>query len=1317
MAHKTKMPTEAWGTRKSSEEDTSFVGPVMTPQRRVSYEELEDRYFKVVDENKALKEKLKEQDKRIKELHARFMRLQRDLVRRDDGGGGGGGGASSRGARRDVEAEHMIEDLQSKVNQMSQENEKLKRKVFYYKTVIPRGALPSTKRSSSSSRKRPSSARPADRMPETRSTTTSHVASGSKENEADAKLVDFLRIQLVESKKMIDTLEKENTSLRETQLGGSFVRPRSGRKGHRGGQASDGERDYDDEMNVDDARLLKRELREKTAQLTLERNRAEEKEASLLGLKEAHAAMMEELQRTKRALQEERVEKHQLEESVQTLKIQNQRIKDLELLYEDIQKEKQALQNQNEKLLESAFSDEYAHGGHRQRERELRDALDASESKLRQMETELVALQESSSGQRQQHDEAAAQLSEYRDKITGLEQALAERDKEIQGLRDNLSIFSAESGIEKEEFLRILGSIRRRKEAQKNTSIDFLGETDEITMAELEAHNAQLITEMESMQKNLTYLTDQNRKLEEQLRVVERECDVQVKEAKVKQESAEQMLQVQADRMEQLEEMLRNRVLAQPSAFGATKSGRGFAEEATDVIIDEGQNVIDFIIHGATLDPSYLGGDLVTTFVAVDFFEHETQATPVCGGKRPQYDFTCRYAVDETLKLNYYMRSTKVPCELYRALGVNYQLIGKAMVSLEPLLQGRTQHTTLERIFSVGKDRVAIGTLEVTMSLQIPLDLRRINIPKALITTEIRQRDDWRPRTDDITQEVTVSVLGCNNLKMPSSIRQPALYVSYKFSNFSEYETDVIDGSTQPVFEDHQVFPVTKSARFTAYMEKESLCFNLTHIKRTTKELIRIGSAFVSLRPLLESEIIDGLFEIVDEQSNTIGEMRLKMTLIDSKQKKDDEIVTAAIFKADKSLPSKSVEKDDESEHDEEVEEDGEGEGEGDTQKEEIEENVPVEPLGTAKKAVKEEDGDDNGDGGEVDDKAKGEKEERDENDEKPSTPKESISDPDGRRLPTPEEVKKRMKEMEQQIEKNAEDSAKKKEGDSKEIGETEQHERSSPMPHSSPPASSVKWSSPSGKGKHGPKRRLFDDSGSGAEQSAEGQKDDGRSVAPRKEPDSSKKEEEDDKTIAQAAIEEEREEILKNIELDQFIVCGVNRVEFRDVGDKKWKDCRVEVVMHDRTGDGSNLFEVDSTMMKTPAVETANGIAKFGHTRVIAAEPDSRSRFRLERMIKYSPSDMHLSDVLFDVFVIERAEKEAGEGKRVLLGSAKMNIQKIVEKEEDPVNDIVPVLNGIGEIIAEITATLRVISVIGSIRHEDDLERSREEEEEPDDS
>jgi hypothetical protein len=605
-------------------------------------------------------------------LHARFMRLQRDLVRRE-------GGGASKGARRDVEAEHMIEDLQSKVNQMSQENEKLKRKVFYYKTVIPRGSLPS-KRSSSSTRKRPSSARPADRMTDTRSTVSAHIPSGSKENEADAKLVDFLRTQLLESKKMIDALENENTSLRETQLGGSVIRPRGARKGHRGGEGSDGERDYGDEMNTDDKRLLKREIREKTAQLTLERNRAEEKEASLLGLKEAHSAMMEELHRAKRALQEERVEKHQLEESVQSLKIQNQRIKDLELLYEDVQKEKQALQTQNEKLLESAFSDEYAHGGHRQRERELRDAMDASELKMRQMETELVSLRESSSGQKQQHEESESQLTEHREKISGFEQALAERDTEIQGLRDNLSVFSVESGVEKDEFLRILGSIRRRKEAKKTTKIDFLGETDEITMAELEAHNAQLITELESMQKNLTYLTDQNRRLEEQLRVVERECDVQVKEAKVKQESAEQMLQIQADRMEQLEEMLRNRVLAQPSAFGATKNGRGFGEESTDVIIDEGQNVIDFVIHGATLDPSHLGGDLVTTFIAVDFFEHETQATPVCGGKRPQYDFTCRYAVDETLKLNYYMRSTKVPCELYRALGVNYQLIGKAYV-------------------------------------------------------------------------------------------------------------------------------------------------------------------------------------------------------------------------------------------------------------------------------------------------------------------------------------------------------------------------------------------------------------------------------------------------------------------------------------------------------------------------------------------------------------------------------------------------------------------------------------------------------------
>jgi hypothetical protein len=242
----------------------------------------------------------------------------------------------------------------------------------------------------------------------------------------------------------------------------------------------------------------------------------------------------------------------------------------------------------------------------------------------------------------------------------------------------------------------------------------------------------------------------------------------------------------------------------------------------------------------------------------------------------------------------------------------------------------------------------------------------------------------------------------------------------------------------------------------------------------------------------------------------------------------------------------------------------------------------------------------------------------------------------------------------------------------------------------------------------------LFDDSAS-AEHATEEQQPDDQSDVP-KEPETFKGKEEEDEAIDTVSMEEEREEILKNIALDQFIVCGVNRVEFKEIGDMKWKDCRVEAVIHDRTGDASNLFEVDSSMMKTPDVLTANGVANFSHTRVIAAELDSRSRFRLERMTKYSPSDMHLSDVLFDVFAIGGEEESGQQLKRAFLGSAKINIQKIVEKKKDPVNEVFPVLNGIGEVIAQITATLRVISVIESIRQEDDLEKSREEEEEMED-
>jgi hypothetical protein len=50
-------------------------------------------------------------------------------------------------------------------------------------------------------------------------------------------------------------------------------------------------------------------------------------------------------------------------------------------------------------------------------------------------------------------------------------------------------------------------------------------------------------------------------------------------------------------------------------------------------------------LAGATLEGEVMGEEEPTTFLTMDFFEHDTQATPVVAGLTPFYDMAIQYVV------------------------------------------------------------------------------------------------------------------------------------------------------------------------------------------------------------------------------------------------------------------------------------------------------------------------------------------------------------------------------------------------------------------------------------------------------------------------------------------------------------------------------------------------------------------------------------------------------------------------------------------------------------------------------------------------
>lgn len=88
-----------------------------------------------------------------------------------------------------------------------------------------------------------------------------------------------------------------------------------------------------------------------------------------------------------------------------------------------------------------------------------------------------------------------------------------------------------------------------------------------------------------------------------------------------------------------------------------------------------------------TVAPQVLGEEEPSTFLTMDFFEHETQATPVVAGLTPSYDMKVQYVVKVDSFFLDYMCTHTLRIELNRATGVDFQTLGMAVVPLRKAVE------------------------------------------------------------------------------------------------------------------------------------------------------------------------------------------------------------------------------------------------------------------------------------------------------------------------------------------------------------------------------------------------------------------------------------------------------------------------------------------------------------------------------------------------------------------------------------------------------------------------------------------------------
>jgi len=99
------------------------------------------------------------------------------------------------------------------------------------------------------------------------------------------------------------------------------------------------------------------------------------------------------------------------------------------------------------------------------------------------------------------------------------------------------------------------------------------------------------------------------------------------------------------------------------------------------------ENLIEVLVSEASLSPAAGLSPDASTFVAWDFFLHDSQATPVCPGTTPGYNTTVRYVVEADAFLLDYLSKQQLSLEVFEARGWDVRGLGVAYLPLQALLQ------------------------------------------------------------------------------------------------------------------------------------------------------------------------------------------------------------------------------------------------------------------------------------------------------------------------------------------------------------------------------------------------------------------------------------------------------------------------------------------------------------------------------------------------------------------------------------------------------------------------------------------------------
>ena len=237
------------------------------------------------------------------------------------------------------------------------------------------------------------------------------------------------------------------------------------------------------------------------------------------------------------------------------------------------------------------------------------------------------------------------------------------------------------------------------------------------------------------------------------------------------------------------------------------------------------ETVMELALRYCELRPSSTVGARTSTFLTVDFYEHETQATAVQAGLSPEFNATLHYvcAADEFLAR--YMVEKQLVVELQRAAGQDFSRLGVAVVNMRQALRASAYG---ERAAGGAADitdanGVLIGQLHYSARLLRSLPEAAVAAAEARVADLILSGAEAAPGASAAgalvpaatapTSAVRVIVERCVRLRpRPGAAGGEAAmrpYVSYTLPGVRRHDTALQRGA-DPLYNDARAVPTTR---------------------------------------------------------------------------------------------------------------------------------------------------------------------------------------------------------------------------------------------------------------------------------------------------------------------------------------------------------------------------------------------------------------------------------------------------------------------------------------------------------------------------